>query len=365
MSWKTTILGAVGAITVVTACEAQRPPEQQDMVITPEIRKEVIDTAVKKLNGSYIFPETAKKMEAALRQHEQNKDYDGITSAKKLAETLTDHLQAVSHDKHLRVRYSYDPVAEEKENDEPTPAEREQMRKLGAKINYGFEKVERLPGNIGYLDLRGFFPATEAADTVTAAMNFLANSDALIIDLRKNGGGDPAQVALISTYLFGPETVHLNDLYYRPTDTTRQYWTLPYVPGKRLDGKDVYILTSKRTFSAAEEFTYNLKNLKRATIVGETTGGGAHPGGMERLSRNFAMFLPTGRAINPYSKTNWEGTGVAPDVPVDADKAMVTAQILASKKLMEKSTDAPTRAEFQRLIDQLEKDRDGVKTAGN
>lgn len=365
MSWKTMILGVMGATMAATFCRAQRPPEEPDMAITPDIRKEVIDTAVRKLNASYIFPETAKKMEAALRQHAQSKDYEGITSAKKLADTLTEHLQAVSHDKHLRVRYSYEPVTEEKENEEPTPAEREQLRRMGAKINFGFEKVERLPGNIGYLDLRGFFPATEAADTVTAAMNFLSNSDALIIDLRKNGGGDPAQVALISTYLFGPEPVHLNDLYYRPTDSTRQYWTLPYVPGKRLEGKDVYILTSKRTFSAAEEFTYNLKNLKRATIVGETTGGGAHPGGMERLSRNFAMFLPTGRAINPITKTNWEGTGVAPDVAVDADKALATAEILACRKLMEKTTDPPIRAEFQRRIEQLEKERNGVKTAGD
>ena len=131
MSWKTTILCAMGVVTSLAASEAQRPQEQRDVAISPEIRKEVIDTACKKLNASYIFPETAKKMEAALRQHEQSKDYDGITSAKKLADTLTEHLQAVSHDKHLHVRYSYEPVTEEKDRDEPTPAEREQMRKMG------------------------------------------------------------------------------------------------------------------------------------------------------------------------------------------------------------------------------------------
>ena len=158
---------------------------------------------------------------------------------------------------------------------------------ISASINFGFEKVERLKGNVGYIDLRGFTPAEFSAETIVAAMNFVANTDALIFDLRQNGGGDPATVALLSSYLFGPEPVHLNSLYWREGDTTHQWWTLPFVPGKRYAGKDVYVLTSKRTFSAAEEFTYNLKNLKRATIIGETTGGGAHPGGPRRINEHF------------------------------------------------------------------------------
>ena len=142
-------------------------------------------------------------------------------------------------------------------------------------------------------------------------------------------------IALVSTYLFS-QRIHLNDLWTRKGDTTDQYWTLPYVPGKRLDGKPAFVLTSSHTFSGAEEFSYNLKNLKRATIVGETTGGGAHPVSGHRIDDHFMIGVPFARAINPISKTNWEGTGVEPDVKVSAANALATAQKLASEKLASK-----------------------------
>jgi C-terminal processing protease CtpA/Prc len=138
-------------------------------------------------------------------------------------------------------------------------------------------------------------------------------------------------VAFISSYLFS-EPTHLNDLWERKDNSTHQYWTLPYVPGKRLDGKPAYVLTSVHTFSGAEEFTYNLKNLKRATIVGETTGGGAHPVAGHRIDDHFMIGVPFARAINPISKTNWEGIGVEPDVKVAAADALATAQKLVAEK---------------------------------
>ena len=222
------------------------------------------------------------------------------------------------------------------------------MRQRGRSTNFGFEKAERLEGNVGYLELRMFMPAELGGETAAAAMNLLANTDALIIDVRKNGGGEPSMVALVSSYLFGPEPVHLNDLYFRPDDSTHQWWTLPHVPGLRYEGKPVYVLTSKRTFSAAEEFTYNLKCLKRATIVGETTGGGAHPGGIEKVHEHFGVFVPSGRAINPITKTNWEGTGVAPDVPVAADRALPTAHLAALRQIAADLEEAPERPEAGR-----------------
>ncbi|HET9533523.1 MAG TPA: S41 family peptidase, partial [Blastocatellia bacterium] len=287
------VISAAIVLAGAQAAQGQTPAQQPDMTIDAAQRAEVIEGVLKRLNDNYVFPETAKKMEAAIRERARKKEYDQITSARQFVTTLTNHLQEVSRDKHLRVNYSHEPYPRRGPQSAPSPEEREQFRQFLATRNFGFERVERLNGNIGYLDLRGFNPAEFAAETAVAAMNFLANTEALIIDLRQNGGGDPAMVALLSSYLFGPDTVHLNDLYGRANDSTRQWWTLPYVPGKRYVNKDVYVLTSKRTFSAAEEFTYNLQNLKRATIIGETTGGGAHPGGIQRINDHFAVWVPT------------------------------------------------------------------------
>lgn len=353
----------MAAVLFSLRAHAQGPPGgQPDMTIDAATRSAVIEGAIKNLNDYYVFPETAKKMEQAIRERAQKKEYDQITSASALANTLTTHLQEVSHDKHLRVRYSHQPIPERRNSGEPSTEEREQFLNFLRQTNFGFEKVERMTGNIGYLDLRGFMPAEFGAETVVAAMNFLANTDMLIIDLRRNGGGDPAMVALISSYLFGSEPVHLNDLYWRENDSTHQWWTLPYVPGKRYgDKKDVYVLTSKYTFSAAEEFTYNLKNLKRATIIGETTGGGAHPGGPRRINEHFSIGVPSGRAINPYSKTNWEGTGVKPDVEVPSDQALKVAQITALNKLAEKNTDPQRKQQIKNAIETAQKELDEIK----
>ena len=195
--------------------------------------------------------------------------------------------------------------------------------------------MEILEGNIGYLKFDFFADPDECGPTAIAAMNFLAHVDAIIFDLRENGGGDPRMVAFVSTYLFDNPT-HLNDLYDRKKDETTQYWTLPYVPGTRLADTPAFVLTSKGTFSGAEEFTYNLKNLKRATIIGETTGGGAHPVSGHRIDDHFMIGVPFARAVNPISKTNWEGTGVAPDVEAKAADALDVAKKMASSKVEKK-----------------------------
>ncbi len=146
-------------------------------------------------------------------------------------------------------------------------------------------------------------------------------------------------VQFLCSYFLENPRKHLNSFYYKEKDKTTQYWTYTYLPGKRLDKVDLYLLTSKNTFSAAEEFSYNLKNMKRATIIGETTGGGAHDNKFVILNDNFEMGLPFARAVNPITKTNWEGTGVEPNVNVSSDRALETAQVLAMKKLSEKEKD--------------------------
>lgn len=360
--WIYPLVIGVGLLLNQRTLIAQGPSDQPDLTIDAATRSAVIEAALKQLNDFYVFPETAKKMEQAVRERIGRKEYDQITSAKTLATTLQNHLQEVSHDKHLRMMYSAQPLPPEGTNHEPGPEEIARELEFMRTVNFGFEKVERLPGNVGYIDLRGFQPAEFGAETVVAAMNFLANTDALIIDLRRNGGGEPAMVALISSYLFGPDPVHLNDLYSRPDNSTRQWWTLPYVPGKRYgDKKEVFVLTSKRTFSAAEEFTYNLQNLKRATIVGETTGGGAHPGGPRRINEHFGIWIPTGRAINPISKTNWEGVGVKPDIDVPADQALKVAHIAAMNKVLAKVTEAERQGAIKRAIETVQKELDEMK----
>jgi retinol-binding protein 3 len=303
-----------------------------DLALTVDAatRARIIDGAIEKLNESYVYPDIAKKMGDDVKAREKRGEYDSVTDGDAFARMLTDNFRAVSHDKHLRVDFTPAKMPDRGEG-APSPEEQERFKKQIEKMNCGFDKVEILSGNIGYVKFDMFADPAFCGPTATAAMNFLANADAVIFDLRENGGGDPKMVAFVSSYLFKDRT-HLNDLWTRKTDRTEEYWTSPDVPGKKLDGKPAFVLTSSRTFSGAEEFTYNLKNLKRATIVGETTGGGAHPVQGHRIDDHFMIGVPFARAINPITKTNWEGTGVDPDVKVPAADALKKAQDLAGEK---------------------------------
>jgi hypothetical protein len=321
--------GEGGTVTAFMLRAIPKGSTIEDFKIDAATRSRVIDGALENLNAYYVFPDVARKMEEAVRLRQKKGEYDSVTDGDSFAHMLTSNLQDVSHDKHLHVNFSPAKLPEGLPGAGQDGAA--QYRKQMERMNCGFDKVERLAGNVGYLKFGMFADPEVCGPTAIAAMNFLANVDAIIFDLRENGGGDPKMIALLSTYLFAKQT-HLNDLWERKTDTTQQYWTLPYVPGKRLDDKPVFVLTSKRTFSGAEEFSYNLKNLKRATIIGETTGGGAHPVSGHRIDDHFMIGVPFARAINPTSKTNWEGVGVEPDVKVPAADALTEAQKLAAKK---------------------------------
>ena len=329
--------------------------------ITEDMRGEIIDSISQALNEIYVFPEVAKKMEKTMRDNLKKGKYKDTETIDEFAEMLSRDLLDISHDKHLRVRYMTPEEAAEPErmsqedvSDEDIAKQREMQRRRAAASNFGFKKLEILPGNIGYLKLDGFNDAEFAGPTAVAAMNFLANCEAIIFDLRENGGGSPSMIQLLTSY-FLEEPTHINSFYVRAEDSINQFWTLPYVPGPKMTGTDLYVLTSNYTFSAAEEFTYNMKNLKRATIVGETTGGGAHPvtrGVFPNL--NIAMSLPFGRAINPISGTNWEGTGVTPDIETSRDNALTAAHLEALKTLKENTTDPDRLAVIQWGITGLE-----------
>ncbi len=349
-------------VLVPPGINGQQPQSPPDMTIDAQTRSAVIENLVRELNEGYVFPETAKRMGSDITKRISANEYDGGTSARAFAEKLTADLQSVSNDKHLRVRYSVTPIPVRKERNEPTAAEKEQSQWFNKRVNYGFERVERLNGNIGYIDLRGFNDHQAGADTVAAAMAFLANTESLIFDLRQNGGGSPFMIQLISSYLFGDKPVHLNNMYWRRGDRTDEFWTKPELAQVKFAHKDIYVLTSSYTFSGAEEFSYNLKNLKRATIIGETTGGGAHPGGVVRLHEHFGAFIPVGRAINPISKTNWEGTGVEPDIKVPKEQALATAYLAALNKSLANMKDEQVKKGLKDLIEQKQKELDEMKS---
>jgi len=316
-------------------------------------RQRVIDGIASNLTEYYVYPEVGQKMIDAVRAHQKNGDYDQIVDGDAFAFKLTANLRDVSHDRHLHVNFSS--VKNPPDIDEdPTPEQKADERREMEHDNCGFRKVEILPGNIGYLKFDFFGDPDVCGQSLVAAMGFLAHVDAIIYDMRENGGGDPAMVAMACTYLFDKAT-HLNDLYDRKEDKTTQYWTLPYVPGTLLSAKPAFVLTAHRTFSGAEEFTNDLKTQKRATIVGETTGGGAHPVAGHRIDDHFMIGVPFARAVNPVTHTDWEGTGVTPDVAVKADDALETAKKLAAEKIQadRKSQTEKTNVEIKPDTDKV------------
>lgn len=296
--------------------------------LTAADRAASIKAACVALRDGYVYPEVAEKMAASVLAKLEKGGYDAITTDRELAAALTEDFRAVSKDMHLRVRAEAGAMTSAPAGDAedgPSEAQRTQMRAR----NFAFQKVEILPGNIGYLRFDAFVNDAEAEATAAGAMAFLQHCDAIIYDLRSNGGGSPEMIAFLTTYLFESKT-HLNNMIDRTGKVVEEFWTRDSVPGAKLkSGIPVFVLTSKRTFSGAEEFSYNLQNLKRGTIVGETTGGGAHPVRPERVNERLVIGMPFMRANNPISKTNWEGTGVKPDVATPAGEALEKAIELA------------------------------------
>jgi len=314
------------------------------------IVSDVLAALARELDAAYVYPEVARAVTAAVRRCLDDGRYDGL-DGEAFAVRLTADLQEVSGDKHLRVSYRRDPAPDARA-DEVARQRWEEYREHGERTNFGVARFERLAGNVALLELREFFAPELGGGVAVAAMNLVAHADALIVDLRRNGGGSPAMVALVTSYLFDPEPVHLNDLYWRREDATRQFWTSAYVPGRRFGReKPVWVLTSRETFSGAEELANNLKQLGRAVLVGETTAGAAHPGDVVRLHASFEAFIPTGRPINPISKGDWEGVGVAPDIDVPAADALRTAHAAALRHVLERIGE-PGRGASRRLADE-------------
>lgn len=330
-------------------------PDQADLPLDAATRARVLDATLEELKAGYVFPEKAAEVEKAVKKRRAAKQYDGITSSAAFAESLTAHLQAVTHDKHLRVFFSGEAIPDPPADDRPDPARVAAMDEQMRRRNFGFERVERLAGNIGYLELRQFAPTPLAGPLVESAMRFLANTDALIVDLRRNGGGDGTTVAMLCSYFVPPHGRMLLNTVIIPRENLRmQSWTVPYLEGDRYVDKPVFILTGPGTFSAAEEFAYNLQSMGIARTVGEASGGGAHPVQPVKLAEHFELSLPWARSENPETGTNWEGTGVPPDVPVPAADALRKAHRLAAEELLAGATDPDQRRGLEKTIADLD-----------
>lgn len=290
-----------------------------------EFKQQSVNQIAELLQERYVFPEVAKTTAEHLKAQLKAGAFDATTDLKSFAAALTTEAQSITHDKHLRIRSA---SGSKKPMGRPDPLTAFLDNRRGGTA--GFVEVKMLPDNIGYIDLRGFAPPMEGKAMADHAMGLLASSDAIIIDLRHNGGGSPAMVQYLCSYFFDKK-VHLNSLYYRDGNRTEEFWTLDQVGGVKMPEVPLFILTSNYTFSGAEEFSYNMQTRKRATLVGETTGGGANPGGMVPVNDQLAMFIPGGRAINPVTQTNWEGVGVIPEVKVPGEEALDKAIALAKE----------------------------------
>jgi C-terminal processing protease CtpA/Prc len=286
----------------------------------------VVELVAAHLETDYVDAELGGAEAASqLRADLEAGMFDQVRDGERFAERVGSRLRELTGDGHLNLEYSAAEISEGEDAQEEF--NQEQMERwYGAHINYGVESVERLDGNIGYLDLRVFPPVEMGGDTIIAAMTVLADMDALIIDLRQNGGGIGDTADLIASYLFAAERRPLTGVYDRPTDTLIQRFTQPYVPGKRFGPeKPVYVLISPKTFSAAEALAYNLQALGRARVIGETSGGGAHPFEYLRIHPNYVLWSVTAKSVNPITGTNWQSVGVLPDIQVSSVDALQRA----------------------------------------
>src|SRR5215469_15591432 len=304
--------------------------EGKDPGVNAAERHRVIDGAIENLKQYYVYPDRAQKVSEGLLAHERNGDYDGVTNGKTFADVLTREMRGASQDMHLVVVYSETLLPERPRSS--TVEDLVRYRNALEQQNCTFEKVEILPHNIGYLKLNAFPDPSVCESRARSEMRRLNDADAIVFDLRENRGGSPDMVMLMAAYLFD----HPEYMYSPRENTTERSWTRSPVPGNKLADKPAYILTSASTFSAAEHFSYDMKMLKRATIVGETTSGAPHSGVFHRIDEHFGMGIPETKPINPFSKSDWVAVGVEPDVKVKAADALETAIKLAEIKLGKK-----------------------------
>ena len=318
--------------------------------LTPLQKCEVVEQAANAYAEGYVFEDKGRAIAAALRGRLKSGAYDSAVTAKQFAAALTATIQEVNRDRHIEI-IPPAPRANATASPPPSRAERLGWTERLRRRNYDFVRVERLAGNVGYLRLDSFPPPELAAPTATAAMAFLENSDALIIDLRENGGGTGDMVRLLASYFF-VEPTRLSRTFRRNRTPQVSYdMTLTQLPGKRMPIVDVFVLTSSKTISAAEAFAFALQKQERATIVGEISAGAGNAGDYVDIGHGFQAFVPDVHVGSPVDDTSWEGVGVKPDLPVAAANALATAHREAVRRLLAAATDERTREALRKALD--------------
>jgi hypothetical protein len=334
-----TAMVLAGSLSGAAPAGAQTAQAPSSIQIDERVRKEVLNSLSQELESRYVLPDMAKKLAAAVRAKQKARAYEKVVTAPELARALTEDLLSVGHDKHLRVTFSRSPM--------PSGALSPQMLNELRKENGAIPKVEILEGNVGYMRVNGVPPVEVARPAVAAAFAFLHNTDALIIDDRGNGGGDPNTVAVYVSYLSEGEAFVVNTFHWREGGRVEEFKTTELGDLAYGTQKPVFVLTSPMTFSGGEELAYDLQALKRAVIVGEVTGGGANPVTPVVLGHQFVVLMPFAQGINPITGSNWEQTGVSPDVRVIAAAALSRAHALALDRLSAMAPDPVSRAELE------------------
>jgi retinol-binding protein 3 len=350
-----------------TGLWGQAQPAGQGGGLDAESRDQILDNILRELRERYVLPASVPQIEKELRTRSRSGAYDGALTPAKLAETLTEDLRKASGDWHMAV--THDPAKEARllaakaatgtipQDLDPTPEEIEAARRN----NFGFEKVERLAGNVVVLDVRAFVDLTLSRETAASALGFLASADAVILDLRQNAGGYINAEDFLMSHFFGPRPVELFSIYDRATNRTTRKFTLADIPGKRLERTDLFVLTSGRTASAGEAVALTLQRLGRATVVGERTIGAGHGYTEVPAGHGFVLAVPIFYQLDPRTGKGWEGIGVQPDLAVPADRALDIAHLEAVKRLAAKAPKADRRRQLGWLVPLLELKASGPK----
>lgn len=333
-------------ITTSVCAIAQR----SDRPITPAEQKQIIDKAFTLLKANYIFPDVLNTMEQQIYKKLSAGSYAAYSTAEDFLKNINNDLETLSNDRHVDI--FFDPVRvkqieAEANSDNSKPAYAPEFLARAKFENYMVRKAERLDGNVGYLKFNMFVDPELSKPTLIAAMNFLSNSSALIIDLRQNGGGDARTCSFLLNY-FLPDSTLIMQRRSRTDKTPTLIYTTKDPSARKYDKNiPVYILTSKRSSSAAEAFSYTLQSYKRAVVVGEVTKGEANPGYIFAINKEMYIMIPAFENVNPVTKTNWQGKGVMPDIRIGADKALIVAQAKAYEQLAASTAQQEIRSMYE------------------